>query len=55
MKFYSEVDITNMFEELDKSKAVLLIIKDNDCLVDYYQDYVNHLENLLNNIIIVKE
>lgn len=55
MKFYSEVNITNMFEELDKSKTLLLIIKDNDYLVNYYRDYVNNLEQLLNNVIIVKE
>lgn len=51
MKFYSETEITQIFEELDKDKAWLLEIKDNEFL----QDHINYLENLLNSIIIVKE
>ena len=55
MKFYFEVEITKLFEKIDNYKAWLLEIKDKEFLVKPCQDYINNLEKLINDIIIVKE
>lgn len=54
MKFYIETEITQIFEELDKDKEWLLEVKSNP-LESSILEHINYLENLLNNIIIVKE
>ena len=55
MKFYVEVEITKLINQLDKDKANLLEFKDNEFLAKPCQVYINNLEKLINDIIIVKE
>lgn len=54
MKFYSETDITYLFEELDRDKEELLEASSVQLKI-FLLEHINYLENLLNNIIIVKE
>ena len=55
MKFYSETDITYLFEELDKDKEWLLESKHDKNLKRFILAHITYLENALKNIIIVKE
>lgn len=55
MSIYIEEDVTKIFEELDRDKAWLLEVKENKFLVNFILDHINYLEDLVNNIVIVKE